>query len=293
MSDEDPQILVRTLPFLVAPIEAAPLPGGGSAKAFKVRDAKGVYAVRIGRSLGHPSSSRRRQEAAQRAAHAAGLAPRVVYARDDVLACDFIEGRALTAADLRRRIETLVMILRRCHLHVGKRLRGEAAAAWVFHTLRNCAQELAAANHPLSSQGLRLRSIIETLEEAQAPMRMVFGHADLTPDNFLDDGERLWLIDWERAGFGAAVFDLANLSANAAFSDADDKVLLETYFGASPTADVMRSFAAMKAASAMRDAMEATIAGLRPLSHATDRAGDAARKTRRFEALYAAFRDRF
>ena len=293
MSDEDPQILVRTLPFLVAPIEATPLPGGGSAKAFKVRDANGVYAVRIGRSLGDQCSSRRWEEAAQRAAHAAGLAPRVVYARDDLLACDFIEGRALTAADLRRRIETLVMILRRCHLHVGKRLRGEAAAAWVFHTLRNHAHELAATNHPLSSQGLRLRSIIETLEEAQAPMRMVFGHADLTPDNFLDDGERLWLIDWERAGFGAAVFDLANLSANAAFSDADDKVLLETYFGASPTGDVMRSFAAMKAASAMRDALEATIAGFRPLSHGPDGASDAARKTRKFETLYTAFRDRF
>jgi len=293
MSDEDPQILVRTLPFLVAPIEAAPFPGGGSAKAFKVRDANGLYLVRIGRALGLGPPSRRREEAAHRAAHAAGLAPRVVYAADDVLACDFIEGRALTAAELGRRIETLAMILRRCHLHVGRRLRGEAAAAWVFHALRNLAHELEAANHPLSGKGPRLRSIVETLEEAQAPMRMIFGHGDLTPDNFIDDGERVWLIDWERAGFGVAVFDLANLSANAAFSDGDDKCLLETYFGASPSVDVQRSFAAMKVASAMRDALEAATAELRPLKHAPDGASDASRKTRRFEALYTAFRDRF
>ena len=293
MSDQDPQIRVRTLPFLVSPIEAAPFTAGGSAKAFKVRDANGLYVVRIGRARAFQAGSRRREEAAQRAAHAAGLAPRVVYAHDDVIACDFIEGRALTAAELRRRIETLVMILRRCHLHVGKRLRGEAGTAWVFHTLRNYAHDLEAANHPLGAKGPRLKSIVETLEEAQAPMRMVFGHSDLTPENFLDDGERLWLIDWERAGFGGAVFDLANLSANAAFSDADDKCLLETYFGASPGGDLLRSFGAMKVASALRDAMEATIAGLRPLSYGEDCAGEAARKARRFEAAYTAFRDRF
>lgn len=293
MSDQDPQIRVRTLPFLVAPIEATPVPAGGSAKTFKVRDANGHYVVRIGRARAFQPGSRRREEAAQRAAHAAGLAPRVVYARDDVLACDFIDGRALTAAELRRRIETLVMILRRCHLYVGKRLRGEAGAAWVFHTLRNYAHELEAADRPRSAKGSRLKSIVETLEEAQAPMRMVFGHSDLTPENFLDDGERLWLIDWERAGFGAAVFDLANLSHNADFSEADDKCLLETYFGAPPGVEVLRSFAAMKVASAMRDAMEATIAELRPLSHGPDCAGEAARKTRRFEAAYTAFRDQF
>jgi hypothetical protein len=68
---------------------------------------------------------------------------------------------------------------------------------------------------------------------------------------------------------------------------------LETYFGASAGADVLRSFAAMKVASAMRDAMEASIAELRPLSHGDDCAGEAARKTRKFEAAYTAFRDRF
>jgi aminoglycoside phosphotransferase (APT) family kinase protein len=55
---------------------------------------------------------------------------------------------------------------------------------------------------------------VDALEAAQAPLPMVFGHHDLLPGNFIDDGKRLWLIDWEYAGFGTAMFDLANLATN-------------------------------------------------------------------------------
>lgn len=145
---------------------------------------------------------------------------------------------------------------------------------------------------PCSKKQPRLLAIAEKLEEAQAPMRMVFGRHDLSPDNILDDGERLWLIDWEWAGFGTPAFDLANLSANAGFSDADERRLLDAYFGASPSADVLRSLATMKVASSLRDAMGAMICGVR--AEAEDPAARrAAQKMKRFETLYTAFRDRF
>ena len=50
------------------------------------------------------------------------------------------------------------------------------------------------------------------------PLPIVFGHHDLLPTNFMDDGKRLWLIDWEYGGFGTAMFDLANISANNQFT---------------------------------------------------------------------------
>ena len=58
------------------------------------------------------------------------------------------------------------------------------------------------------------------LEQAQVPLPIVFGHHDLLPGNFIDDGKRLWLIDWEYGGFGTAMFDLANLSSNGGFERA-------------------------------------------------------------------------
>jgi len=56
-------------------------------------------------------------------------------------------------------------------------------------------------------------------------------HNDLLPANFIDDGQRLWLLDWEYAGMGDRYFDLANLSVNNGFGDEEDELLLTSYFG--------------------------------------------------------------
>ena len=51
------------------------------------------------------------------------------------------------------------------------------------------------------------------------PLPIIFGHHDLLPTNFMDDGKRLWLIDWEYGGFGTAMFDLANIASNNQFTE--------------------------------------------------------------------------
>jgi aminoglycoside phosphotransferase (APT) family kinase protein len=124
-------------------------------------------------------------------------------------------------------------------------------------------------------------------------MRMVFGHNRLNPANFIDDGDRLWLVDWEQAGFGTAAFDLANLSANCGFGPPDDRRLLDTYFGGSTSHDVQRSFAAMKAASSLRDALGAAVLDAHAPSSGVDHGVRAARSMKIFEALYAEFLDKF
>ena len=60
-----------------------------------------------------------------------------------------------------------------------------------------------------------------------APFRPVLCHNDLLPANLIDDSCRLWLVDWEYAGAGHPLFDLANASANAGFSAEQDSALLE------------------------------------------------------------------
>ena len=54
----------------------------------------------------------------------------------------------------------------------------------------------------------------DELELAVGPIAPVFGHNDLLPANFIDDGSRLWLVDWDYAGFNSALFDLGGLAAN-------------------------------------------------------------------------------
>ena len=59
-----------------------------------------------------------------------------------------------------------------------------------------------------------LARIARDLEAAVGRVDIVFGHNDLLPANFIDDGERLWLIDFDYAGFNSPLFDLSNLASN-------------------------------------------------------------------------------
>ena len=75
------------------------------------------------------------------------------------------------------------------------------------------------------------------------------------PANFLDDGQRLWLIDWDYAGFNSPLFDLANLASNNELAPEQERYVLETYFGAPPTPELQLQYSAMKCASLLRETM--------------------------------------
>jgi thiamine kinase-like enzyme len=87
------------------------------------------------------------------------------------------------------------------------------------------------------------------------PLPIVFGHNDLLPANFIDDGTRIWLIDYEYAAFSTAMFDLAGIASNALFGPEQDRELLAAYFGREPEPELVKSHAAMKCASLLREAM--------------------------------------
>src|SRR5690606_23453750 len=92
------------------------------------------------------------------------------------------------------------------------------------------ANTLKASNNPLTARLPELLDINEELESAQAALRVKFGHNDLLPANIIDDGKRLWLIDFEYGGFSTAMFDLAGLASNASFDEAQSAALLAEYF---------------------------------------------------------------
>ncbi len=66
-------------------------------------------------------------------------------------------------------------------------------------------------------------------------------HCDPLAENFLDTGRRIYIVDWEYAGNNDPMWDLADLSVEAAFGPAQDAALLEAYFaGPPPAAEVGR-----------------------------------------------------
>jgi len=78
-------------------------------------------------------------------------------------------------------------------------------------------------------------------------------HNDLLNANFIDDGERLRIVDWEYAGMGDRFFDLANFSINHEFGEEDNRMLLEAYFGA--VREELRALRLMRFMSDFREAM--------------------------------------
>jgi thiamine kinase-like enzyme len=102
----------------------------------------------------------------------------------------------------------------------------------------------------------------ERLERAIGPVELVFGHNDLLAANFIDDGDRLWLVDWEYAGFNSPLFDLGGLASNSEMPPPLRERLLEAYFDGPVTDELRLRYTAMLAASLIREAMWSMVAEL-------------------------------
>jgi thiamine kinase-like enzyme len=269
------------------PVKMAPLLGGLTNLSYLVEDAGEKFVVRCGDDIPVHHVFRDRERAASVAAHAAGLSPEVVHTEVGILVMRHVDGRTFTEADLRTNIHRLVPLLQTCHRSLGPHLAGPPNFFWVFHVIRDYARTITEANSPFAADVPRYLEANRALEAMQLPMPIVFGHHDLLPGNVMDDGRRLWLIDWEYGGFGTALFDLANLSANGAFGDAEDEALLDAYFEGKVPADLRRAFRAMKAASALREAMWAMVSDIHLQIPGADYKAHARDYLRRFEELMA------
>jgi len=250
---------VASLPCWRSQVTIAPLAGGLSNAAFVVDDGGELFVVRCGDDIPIHHVFRDRERAANIAAHAAGLSPELIYSEPGILVIRHIAGRTFVESDFAANIARIVPLMRRCHNEVAHLVEGPANLFWVFHVIRGYVRALRHEGARPATDLARWAALAGALEKVQVPLPIVFGHHDLLPGNFIDDGARLWLVDWEYGGFGTAMFDLANLSANGRFTGADDRLLLEAYFGEPVGASPQRSFDAMKVASALREAMWAMV----------------------------------
>jgi len=269
-------------------VDPVPLAGGITNQNFTVEDRGRRYVVRVGSDILVHGVVRANELAASRAAHLAGLSPAVVHAEPGIVVFDFIDGRTFTAEDVRNpaNLERLVDMVRRCHRDIPRYLRGPGAMFWVFHVVRDYAHTLneGASQHVSMLPDLLARAA--RLEAAVGPIDVVFGHNDLLAANFIDDGRRLWLVDWEYAGFNSPLFDLGGLASNSELSPEQAEQALSLYFGKPVGDQLRRRAAAMTAASLLRETMWSMVSEI----HSTvdfDYAAYTAEILRRFEAAYA------
>jgi thiamine kinase-like enzyme len=282
--DEAARRRAEALPCWKGAVTAEPVAGGMSNRNFRVSHQGERFFVRIGDDAPEHHVSRADEIAASLAAAAAGLGPALVHAEPGATVFRWIDGRTLTPADVRDPVmlPRIVELLHRVHREVGRHLRGRLLAFWVFHAMRDYVARLGAE---------RFLPAIDTLETAVQPIELVFGHNDLLAANLVDDGARLWLIDWEYAGYNTPLFDLANLASNNELSAAMAERLLALYFGSPADDDLRRRFAAMTAASLLRETLWSMVAE-RQSTIECDFAAYSALNLARFEAAFVNFQQK-
>jgi len=281
---------INALPVWQGPPRIAPLPGGLSNESYEVRDRGGAYVVRFGRDFPFHHVFREREVMVARAAHAAGFGPEVIYAEPGIMVSRFIVGRALDEVDVRGNIERIGHLVRGFHEAMPPHVSGPGFMFWPFHVIRDYARMLWGAANPLVARLPALLEVAEALERAQAPLPIIFGHNDFLPGNLIDDGRKLWIIDYEYAGFSTGMFDLAGLASNSSFSAADSERLLAAYFGQAPTEAIRRSHAAMMCASLLREALWGLVSEIHMAAPGIDYAGYARENFARLDTALLHYR---
>jgi thiamine kinase-like enzyme len=284
---------IRALPCWSGAIEISLLKGGLSNANYLVTDAKGQHVVRFGVDYPFHHVFREREVMVARAAHTAGFAPEVQYDEAGATVTAFIGARTYNGDDVRENAARVGKLLRRFHDQMPKHITGAGFMFWVFHVIRDYAATLRAAKSGAVPILPRLLQEADALEALQVPLPIIFGHNDLLPGNFLDDGEKLWLIDFEYAGFNTAMFDLAGTSSNALMTVDESQELLAAYLGHAPSADFTRSFDAMQCASLSRELLWSYVSALYLNAPGVDYDAYAAENQSRYEMALDRYQSRY
>ncbi len=247
---------ITALPCWKGTPRAEPLAGGLSNEIWKVTDDAGAHVLRFGRDYPFHHVDRTREAMSARAAAAAGFGPAVEYTAPGVMVTAFLDAATWTSADVRANPGRIGALLARFHRDMPARVSGAAFLFWPFHVNRDYLRQL---DRPDLAPWLPVNA---ALEAAQVPLPLVFGHNDLLPANFLHDGDRLWLIDYEYAGWGTCLFDLAGVASNAGMTGAESDALLAAYLGHAPDGQFRRAFDAMQVASLLREYLWAHVSAL-------------------------------
>ncbi|MCF6306291.1 MAG: phosphotransferase, partial [Rhodobacteraceae bacterium] len=215
------------------------------------------YVLRSGSDIPEHNLLRSADLAASRAAHLAGLSPKVHYAENGLTVIDYIDSKTLSEPDTRQpeMLARIIPLMQRCHREVPKHFRGPALIFWVFHAIRDYVENLQERGSGYAAKFPEYLAINAMLEDASGPFEIGFCHNDWMAANILDDGARLWLIDWDYGGFNTPLFDLGGLASNNSFSQSDELSMLEQYFDGPVDGKLMHRYYAMKAASMLREVL--------------------------------------
>ncbi|MFN8222029.1 MAG: phosphotransferase [Gaiellales bacterium] len=187
------------------------------------------------------------------AAAAVGVGPEVIefVEPEGYLVTRFIEGSVVPVEVMQQpeSIRRVALALRA--FHAGPSLGSRFDSFGIVEDYRSIAFRRGVGLPPAYATA---RQIARRIEEARGAIPERPCHNDLLNANFIDDGKRIRIVDWEYAGMGDIFFDLANFSINHSLDDEGQARLLEAYFG-TVRPEHPRALTLMRFMSDFREAM--------------------------------------
>jgi thiamine kinase-like enzyme len=227
------EALARVPSLAGTPRQVTTLPGGLTNQNFKVATPDGVFVARVFSDGGDLLAINRDHEYQNSLiAAAAGVGAPVIEYRpaDRVLVLGFVEGKTLTNEDVADPA-TLVRIAAAC-----RQLHGAGRFASDFDMFEIQPRYYATA----TAAGMRVPAGYDELKPAfdAARRALVAGsegtvpcNNDLLAANFIDDGDRIWLIDYEYSGNNDPCFELGNVAGECGLDDDALAGLVTAYYG--------------------------------------------------------------
>jgi thiamine kinase-like enzyme len=235
------------------------LAGGLTNRNYLVRDGGQQFVARLCDDRQFLGIDRRNERLCQIAAGEAGVAPEVTHFEQGILVSRFLDARTLADDDLQELdlLQRLAQIIRQIH-SASDRLTGELLFFCPFQTVRTYTQTARDHGAVLPPDIDQLVEDSRKMSHQMSPFRPTLCHNDLLAANIMDDGDRLWIVDWEYGGIGNPLFDLAGVSANAGLSNQMEVHLLEAYTG-SVSDTLLHEVRILKTASLLRESLWAVI----------------------------------
>ena len=256
---DDLILAMQRIPELVGPdVTLTVLSGGITNRNFLVTiaDRSERYVIRLAGNDTHLLGiSREVEHAATVAAAGVGVGPEVVaFIRPEgYLVTRFIEGGPVSDEAVHQP-DTLIRVadsLRR--IHGGPPIPGLFMPLRIVEAYRALAQARGVRIPPQYEQATMIGRRIERAFLVD-PVEIRPCHNDLLNANFIDDGARIRIVDWEYAGMGDPFFDLGNFSINHELTADEDAFVLSSYEG-SVRVDRLARLTLMRVVSDFREAM--------------------------------------
>jgi thiamine kinase-like enzyme len=236
-------------------LNATPLGGGITNNNFRIDVGGESFVLRIvGADTELLGINRNYEYAANLAAGKLGIAPEVYYfiRPEGYMITRFINGQPITPNEIRQP-ENICRVMQ-----VVRKIHSMQDIPGIFNVFRVVRDYTETAHRYHVAFPNNYDWLIERSQEAEKalsvhPDKSCPCHNDLLNANFLNK-DQLYLLDWEYAGMGDGIFDLANFSDHHDLSDEQDRWMLKCYFDEELKPDQWSHLKIMKIMSDLREA---------------------------------------